>query len=77
MSKLLAFLREATPAERQELAEAASTSVGYLYQLAGKAENRRVPRVNLAVSIERKTKELHERSAGRLPVVLVEDLAEV
>jgi len=65
------FMRSATKAQRQEVAEAAGTSVGYLYQLAG--GHRRNPGTHIAVGIESATRQLHARC--QTPIVTVESLA--
>lgn len=73
ITKLTAFMRLATPAEREYCAEKAGTSVAYLYQLAGLHRLR--PGVAKALGIERATTELHTTTNGRLPIVTMADLA--
>lgn len=73
MKSLQEFLRAATQDERNRVATACGTSVGYLYQLAG--GHRRNPSAALAVAIERATRNLHEQHPERIPVVTVEALA--
>ena len=51
--KLSKWLKDHTEEERKALATDASTSVAYLYQLAG---GHRTPSFKLAVAIERATK---------------------
>lgn len=51
--ELKQWLQEATPAQRQTLADRAETTVNYLYQLAG---GFRAPRMKLAQRIEKATK---------------------
>ena len=74
-TKLSDFLRAATPEERERCAQKAGTSVMYLYQLAG--AHRKNPGVMIAMGIEQATKEMHEESGGRLPVITMHDLAEM
>lgn len=75
ISPLKAWLRAATPAERQFLADAVHTSPQYLNHLSaeGKAYHRE-PGPELAAAIERTTKDMARSSKGRLPVVLRTDL---
>jgi hypothetical protein len=68
------FLRAASKEQRQEVADAAGTSVGYLYQLAG--GHRRNPGTHIALGIESATKKLNQRCRG-VPVVTVESLAQL
>lgn len=72
-SKLSDFLDTATGAEREELAQAAATSVEYLVHLARGYGNRE-PKVGLALRIEKGTIAAHSKNPA-LPVVLAEDLA--
>ncbi len=72
-TKLTEFLRAATPEERERCAAQAGTNVQYLYHLAGL--HRINPGVQLAVGIERATTQMNTESGGRLPIVTVEDLA--
>ncbi len=66
------WLRAATQVERERLAALSGTETNYLYQLAS---CRREPKVGLAFAIETATKQMHEESFGRLPVVTALDLA--
>lgn len=61
--KLSEFLRAASKRERVEVAERCSTSVGYLYQVAGGHRN---ASVRLAARIEAHTAALASRVQGRL-----------
>lgn len=49
---LKAWLKDHSPDERQHLADAVGSSVGYLYQLAG---GHRQPSLQMALDIERHT----------------------
>lgn len=70
---LLAWLREASPEQRSRLATLASTKVGYLYLLA--TCERRNPAAKLALAIEDGTRQLHEETGAKLPIVTVRTLA--
>lgn len=59
--------------ERQAFADLAGTTVNYLYALAGC--HRGQPRAHLAVSIEDASRVFHMRTAGRIPVVTVREIA--
>ena len=75
---LLRWLRAASKVERERCAELAGTPVAYLYQLASPTaspKSKRKPRVGLALAISRATAVMHQETQGRLPVVLVDDLA--
>ncbi len=61
--RLIEFLRNATPEQRQELAEEAGTTVGYLYQLAevnGKGAHRRAS-LELATRISRASQSIAKK----------------
>lgn len=60
------FLKRATKRERAEVAVACQSSVGYLYQIAGK---HRFASPIMAAQIEQSTRLLAQRTDGRLPVV--------
>jgi len=70
---LLAWLRAASPEQRERLATLADTKVGYLYLIATCAR----PNTGAAkaVAIEDATRWLHEETAGALPIVTVRTLA--
>lgn len=70
---LLAWLRLATKPERERLAALAGTDVGYLYLLA--TCQRRNPAAKLALGIEDGTRQMHEETGGKLPIVTVRTLA--
>ena len=65
------FLRAATSDERKEVAGACNGSVGYLYLLAGR---HRYASARMADRIERLSRCVVERSAGRLSHVARESL---
>jgi hypothetical protein len=73
---LKTWLRQATRAEQETLAERAGTSVQYLGHVAASEETnyRREPRPALAAAIERETKAMAKASKGRLPIVYRTDL---
>jgi len=73
---LKTWLRQATRAEQETLAERAGTSVQYLgHVAAGDDKNyKREPKPALAAAIERETKAMARASKGRLPVVYRTDL---
>jgi hypothetical protein len=62
---LAAWLRSATPEERDRLATLAGTETNYLYQLAA---CRREPKVGLALRIEVATEELQRDGLERITV---------
>jgi hypothetical protein len=66
------WMRNATPEQREELAEAAETSVAYLYIIAG--GHRDNFRLRLAHKIAAKTYEMHKITNGELPFVSLDDL---
>jgi trehalose-6-phosphatase len=70
---LLSLLRKLNSDQRAELAVAAGTSVGYLYQLAGCYPNRRACRSDLALRIAKGSVAL--RRKYRTPEVTMEQLA--
>lgn len=70
---LLELLRQLTPSERDEIAQAACTSVNYLYLLAGC--HRKMTNLQMALVIEDMTRELNRTSGGRVPVVTARELA--
>ncbi len=76
ISTFKAWLRQATRAEQETLAERAGTSVQYLgHVAAGDDKNyKREPKPALAAAIERETKAMAKASKGRLPVVYRTDL---
>lgn len=76
MNTMKAWLKAATPAEQDLLAQRAGTSRAYLFHLgAGEGTNyKREPKVSLAAAIERETKAMARVSKGRLPVVYRTDL---
>lgn len=70
ITPLLAWLRAATPEERERAAQLAGTSVSYLYQLATCTRPR--PSAELALAIEDATRDM-ERVG--LPRVTVREIA--
>ena len=66
------WMREASPAEQEELAQAVGSSRGHLYQVAGGF--RRFGPAK-AAAVERKAAEMHRDTKGRLPKVYRTDLA--
>lgn len=78
MTPLKLWMRAATAAEQELLAQRASTSRGYLYHLAASEETnyKREPKPVLAAAIERETKVMAKASKGRLPIVYRTDLVE-
>lgn len=72
---LSTLLRQCTSVERDELAQAAGTSVGYLYILAGC--HRKQVNLRTALAIEDMTKDLNRTSGGRIPVVTARELAQM
>lgn len=71
MTTLKLWMRAATPAEQELLAERAGTSRQYLYQLSS---GFRVCSADLGSSLERETKAMAKASKGRLPIVYRTDL---
>lgn len=71
-TKLLTYLRAATPEERRQTAELVGTSVATLYQYAGQ---HREPSVSRAVAIADAARQMHKTNR-RLPIVTVQDLAQ-
>ena len=70
---LLTWLREASSEQRERLAAIAGTSVNYLYLLA--TCERKNPAAKLALAIEDGTRQLHEESGAKLPIVTVRTMA--
>lgn len=71
---LLAAMRACTPEERVQFAELAGTTENYLYMLAGP---HREPGVAKAASVARASVIMHERTGGRVPIVTLDQLAEL
>jgi hypothetical protein len=69
---LAAWLRAASPDQRERLATLAGTSVSYLWQIA---TCRREPSVSLALGIEDGTRLLRAESRRKLPLVTARELA--
>lgn len=78
ITPLMTWLRAATSAEQDLLAERAGTSAAYLRHLAAPDSKayKRQPSTALAAAIERESKAMHKASKGRLPEVLRTDLVE-
>ncbi len=76
LTVLKTWLRAATNAEREQMAQRAGTSTQYLNHLAAGEETnyRREPKPALAAAIERETKVMAKASMGRLPIVYRTDL---
>ena len=76
ISSLGAWMRAATPEEKQALAQRAGTSKAYLFHLSvgDAAKYKREPKAALAAAIERETKAMSKESNGRLPIVWRTDL---
>lgn len=76
ITPLKAWLRAATPAEHEILAQRAGTSKQYLFHLAAGEETsyKREPKAALAAAIERETIAMAKASKGRLPVVYRTDV---
>ena len=76
ITPMRAWLKAATPDERETLAKRANTSAAYLAHLAVNDDKayKREPKIVLAAAIERETKAMAKASKGRLPVVLRTDL---
>jgi len=76
LTVLKSWMRAATAAEREQMAQRAGTSVAYLHHLAAGEETnyKREPKPGLAAAIERETKVMHKASKGRLPIVYRTDL---
>jgi hypothetical protein len=66
------WMREATTSEQIRLAEAGGTTRGQLYQVAG---GFRKFRPGKAIALERKAKEMHAETGGRLPLIYRTDMA--
>jgi transcriptional regulator with XRE-family HTH domain len=69
ISTFKAWLRQATRAEQETLAERAGTSAQYLNHIAAGDDSnyKREPKPALAAAIERETKVMAKASKGRLP----------
>lgn len=76
LTVLKTWLRAATAAEREQMAQRAGTSVQYLHHLAAGEETnyKREPKPALAAAIERETIAMAKASKGRLPTVYRTDL---
>lgn len=70
---LLALMRSLTPAQRQQLAEDANTSVSYLYSLG--SCQRGTCGAGLALQIEKASERMCERTGGATAIVNMRDLA--
>lgn len=70
---LLTWLRAASREQRERLASLTGTSVNYLYLLA--TCERKNPAAKLALAIEDGTRQLHEETGAKLPIVTVRTLA--
>ena len=70
------WMRKATTAQQQELADALGTSRAYLYHLAASPERRyaREPAPALAARIETETARMHKATGGVLPQLYRSDL---
>lgn len=75
---LKTWMRLATPAEQEELAQRAGTKRSYLYHLSAEKTKAysREPEPALAAAIERVTAEMHRTTKGRLPRIYRTDLVE-
>jgi hypothetical protein len=71
ITPLRAWMRAATPDERQILAKRVGTSVGMLQQYAG---GYRLVTASVAGAIEDATAAMHRASKGRLPTVVRTDM---
>ena len=60
------FMRAASKGERSDVAAVCDSSVGYLYQLAGR---HRFASAYMALRLEEATRDVAERSDGRLQAV--------
>lgn len=70
----MALLRACeSEAEREQFASLAGTTVNYLYALAGC--HRGQPRAGLAVGIEDASRVFHQRTAGRIPIIGMREIA--
>ena len=70
------WMRVASKAEQEQLAQAVGTTRAYLYALsaADGADYRREPKPALARNIEHATAAMHKSTKGRLPLVYRTDL---
>lgn len=75
---LKTWMRAATPAEQEELAQRAGTKRSYLYHLSADSSKAytREPKPELAAAIERVSAEMHKATKGRLPRIFRTDLVE-
>lgn len=72
MNRFKAWMLKATPAQQQELADAAANgSRQYLYHISNE---RRTASPDHGVAIERVTLKLHKESKGQLPIVYRTDV---
>ncbi len=70
-NKLSDFLKLATPEQREQFASACNTSVGYLYQIAGKHSTN----ISLALAIRLASASRASNLAdNRLQVITIDDL---
>lgn len=78
ITSLKAWLKAATTAERDTLAQRVGTSTQYLAHVAVNEDKnyKREPKIALAAGIERETTTMAKASKGRLPIVLRTDLIE-
>ena len=77
MSTMLSlWMRRATTAQQQELADALGTSRAYLYHLAASPDKRyaREPAPALAARIEDETARMHDATDGALPRLYRSDM---
>lgn len=70
---LLALLRSLNDAQRNQLATTAGTTVSYLYALA--TCQRGACRSDLAMQIEKASRQMSDETAGVSPVVTMQELA--
>lgn len=76
MNVMKLWMKAATPAEQEMLAELCGTSRSYLYHLAASEDKAyaREPKPRLAAAIERVSADMHRASKGRLPRIYRTDL---
>jgi len=76
MNVMKLFMRAATPAEQQLMADKIGTTRSYLYHLSASEDKAyaREPKPKLAAAIERASAEMHKASKGRLPRIYRTDL---
>jgi len=71
---ILALLRACkNDEERQAFAADATTTVNYLYALAG--AHRKQPRLDKALAIEQASIDWHVKTNGRIPLISIQELA--